>query len=151
MPGRKLATLRCSRITPFGCPVEPEVYSTYATFSGVTPPPAPLPARFAASSPEICSHSASRSTTVTVPGTRSPLAASVRITVIAVSAIMNASRSAGRAGSSGTYPPPAFQIPSKAASRRRLVCMQTPTSTSGPTPSERSSRAIWFACRFSSA
>ncbi len=54
------------------------------------------------------------------------------------SSSMNASRCAGYAGSSGTYAPPAFSVPSNPTSIAGVRSTHSPTSTPGPTPSPRS-------------
>ena len=57
------------------------------------------------------------------------------------SASMNATRSAGYAGSSGTYAPPAFRIPRIRPRDPASAPSASPTRTSGPTPSDRSRHA----------
>ena len=64
---------------------------------------------------------------------------------------MNCTRSAGYAGSSGTYAPPAFKTPSTPTTRSSEPLQRNPTRTSGPTPSDRSRYASPFARRSSSA
>src|SRR5206468_1205534 len=56
---RNATPFPCSTTTPFGCPVEPDVYSTYATF------PAPTSRFSSPSSSSISPHSPSISITST--------------------------------------------------------------------------------------
>ena len=53
----------------------------------------------------------------------------------------SASRSAGYAGSSGTYAPPAFRTASSATTSSSERSRQTPTRASGPTPQRRAAGA----------
>src|SRR4029077_6186943 len=62
---------------------------------------------------------------------------SVTITPAPLSFNIYPSRLFGYPGSSGTYAPPAFHIPSNPATISNPLLTYTPTSFSGPTPASR--------------
>ena len=107
---------------------------TYAKLSGV----APL-AGFSALSAAISARAPSRLISSTPSGTvrvaRTFSCAST--TGTPASERVKASRSAGYAGSSGTYAPPAFSTARMPTTSSRLRSRQIPTRTSGPTPRRR--------------
>src|ERR1051326_2885713 len=123
--------LRCSIPTPFGRPVDPEVQITYASASGgLTRAPRPALSR------PNCSRSwSSHSGLPATCGSPAPNSDSLTITCAPLSSSINCSRPAGYLGSSGTYAPPAFKIPSSATTNSTERPMQTPTRLSQPTPS----------------
>ncbi len=95
---RKLVSARCGTSTPFGCPVEPEVYRTYtgsfapAERAGGSRGCSPISLRFSSrNSFAPCSAS-----------TVGRNALSVRIAARLASSAMNCRRLCGKAGSSGT-------------------------------------------------
>lgn len=64
---------------------------------------------------------------------------------------MTPRRAAGYDGSSGTYAPPAFRIPTTPTTSSIERVRHRPTSWSGPTPRPCRCRASWFARTLSSA
>src|SRR6185436_6142184 len=110
-PKRSLITPRCVTSTPFGSPVDPDVYVTYARSSRTTPPPGVPSDSF-----PISLHPESRYTTSlpdNTPSPSTPLSLSwVSRTSTSASLTRNSRRSFGYEGSRGTYPAPAFTIPS---------------------------------------
>ncbi len=132
---------------PFGLPVDPDVYSTYARScapaTGGRAPPRPM------TSPGSIR---SRYTTCTPStGSNPSRLACVSSTDAPQSCSMNASRCAGNAGSSGTYAAPAFSIPSNPTTHAPPCAPRTaPTSTPGRTPNPRSLAANPSARAFNS-
>ncbi len=127
------ATLPCGIDTPFGTPVEPEVYITYARSSG--------PTRTAGSCTGLAATAArvrGSSSTTTSPGAPGGTAARVfpvhSTAAGAESASMTATRSAGYAASTGTYAAPAFQTPSSATSSPADRSISTATRLPRVTP-----------------
>ena len=76
-----------------------------------------------------------------VRGTRSRRRCTVTRTGARLSSSMNASRAGGYVGSSGTYAPPAFRMPSRPTIVSIERSMQIPTGTPRPIPRARSWRA----------
>ena len=131
----RLTTPRRVIVTPLGTPVDPDVYITYAAPSspghgacaGISRPGA---------------RSSSMTSTGTSPGSVAAFTRSARITAGAESASMNAFRSSGYAGSTGTYAAPACHTASMAVSSRGDRPITTATSDSGPAPRTASRRAV---------
>src|SRR5215207_3751356 len=71
------------------------------------------------------------------PASRAASAVVVSTTAGAESSSMNASRSAGYSGSSGTYAAPDLTLASSATTRSSDRSAQTPTSAPGPAPAAR--------------
>src|SRR2546422_594261 len=95
--------------TPFGRPVEPDVYVTYARCSPVRGTPGSV-----AGSSAIEPQSVSRQMIVAVVvGNASTMVRCVRMIAAPASCSRSARRALGCAGSSGTYAPPAFRTPSR--------------------------------------
>ncbi len=135
------ATLPCGTRTPFGSPVEPEVYMTYAASSAPTGTPVP-PGGQAATAAITCGSS---STTVRASsGTRWRVTGRVAFehstTTGAESASRNATRSAGYPQSTGTYAAPARHTPSSAVSKSADRSSTTATRSPRRTP-----RAVRYA------
>ncbi|CAA9358990.1 MAG: hypothetical protein AVDCRST_MAG68-4250 [uncultured Gemmatimonadetes bacterium] len=121
---------------------------TYARWSGVSP----ARSGFVAGWCSQAGASVSRSTRGTRDPAKSPPSAPrVSSTAGALSSSMKRSRSAGYAGSSGTYAPPALSTASSATIISRPRSTQIATRASGPTPSARRWRASRLARAFSSA
>src|SRR5580698_1075079 len=118
-------TPACSTVTPFGRPVDPDVYTTYATSCGPAPdgrssPPSP------ASTPAVTGSSSTNSGNP--PGSVAATSAVVSTATGPDSASMNPIRSAGYAGSTGTYAAPDFKTPSTATIRSAERGVATATS-----------------------
>src|SRR5205814_458236 len=112
-------------LTPLGRPVEPEVKMVYASAAGSTgrDGAAAAPSEtFSTTTPGPAIPAARSASDGSVSSTRSPESAAIR-----------RSRSAGYAGSSGTYAPPAHQTPSMAGISAAVRGRNRPTGTSGPT------------------
>src|SRR3984957_9411244 len=134
-------TPACSTTTPFGRPVDPDVYTTYATSPGTpatgrSSPPGP-PARTPATP-------ASSSTSTRSPPRRPAPAATAPVVSTATgpdSASMNPIRSPGYPGSTGTYPAPDFSTPSTAVIMAGERGIAIATSRPGPAPKPTRCRA----------
>src|SRR5580698_2614465 len=132
-PFTKLMILPCSTITPFGRPVDPDVYITYArSFDDSV-----VSTALTASLP-ISSHPPSSNTTFRPPPlTFSPHPSLLNTISDPISDSMYPIRSCGYSGSIGTYAPPAFNIPSIPTISSTDRSMHTGTSTPSRTPSPR--------------
>src|SRR6202042_3607361 len=124
--------------TPFGAPVDPEVYITYASWPATTPAPGGGQAGAAATAATV-SGSSSVITRIRPAGSSSTIAAVPASTLAWLSASMNASRPAGYPGSSGRYAPPAFHTASIATTMPAPRSRHNPTTDSPPTPTPRGS------------
>ncbi len=137
-------TSRCVTATPFGVPVEPEVYITYTNCRASTATPVPAPVSASASAPPM-SPSPTGSTGTSTVKPMSCRSRSVSNAVASVSRTMNSERTAGWFGSIGTYTPPAFDTASVDTTKPTERVWRTATRLSGPTPSRTSRRASRFA------
>nr|BFE29897.1 hypothetical protein GCM10010200_021480 [Actinomadura rugatobispora] len=119
--------MRCVTATPFGTPVDPDVYITYARSSADTRTSGPS-------------------------GRGSSIKSSpVRTTDTPASATIARRRSTGCPASSGTYAAPAFNTASNATTRSADRSITTPTRSPGRTPRPTSACARPFARPSSSA
>src|SRR5207247_1374803 len=125
---RQLLTPPWLTITPFGTPVDPDVYITYARFSGcITTSSSPSPLF-------------SSSTTTTSHPSPDSLPSSPRLVT---SSLAPASRSisrflaSGYSGSSPRYAPPALSTPSRPTTCSTDLSMHTPPTSSNPSPRSR--------------
>src|SRR5438067_768251 len=133
----KPTTSRCRTPTPFGTPVDPDVYSTYAKHSGSTPT-----TNGSTNSPE--SDASPSNTTNGPPWTDAavdPHTPSVTTTDTPACPNTNRIRSTGARTSTGTYAPPAFNTASTATTISTDRSTNTPTRPSGRTPRRISRRA----------
>src|SRR5712671_2587757 len=129
-------TFACVTTTPFGSPVDPDVYITYAASSGLLPPSSH-------SSSSSLPHSNNSSTNTTGPenpGTRLSNPRCVTSTRAPQSSAIYRSRSSGYSGSIGTYAPPDFNTPNIPTTKSNDRSTHKPTRVSRLTPNDRSRR-----------
>src|SRR5688572_30420826 len=136
--------------TPFGRPVDPDVYRQYTTCSPPTGTPSALPDSAAASDQSRSMHHASTDdgNTLHAPSSVTTSAAPPSSATPSPAPLLSSwyfTRSGGCFPSTGTYPAPAFTIPSSPTTCLTLRLTQRPTSLSRPAPRARSTRATRFA------
>ncbi len=122
--------------TPFGSPVEPEVYITYANCCGSL-----RTSTAAEDTPANAASSSTVSTTAHAGTSPAAFARSTSSTRAPAASTIHCRRSGGYPLCNGTYTPPAFTIASVATTTSTVRSINTATGVSGPTPSSSSRRA----------
>src|SRR6185503_14188565 len=143
-PLTRLHKLPCSIITPFGSPVVPDVYITYARFllSLLLPTPSTLSSAISAHSRSM--HTTSAPISSAISSTLSFRCPCVITTFTPASLIMYSSLFFGYPASIGRYAPPAFSTPTIPTICSIPLSTLTPTISSAPTPFFIKYLASWF-------